>query len=142
MWSAFLSENDLPSLGHAALDEEHERIVQLMNDLWEAILAKKPLAEQRFILHEFEVYLRINCRSEEELMVHDGYPHTRTHTESHHTMYRRLHELERILLTGRMESALQEIREVRHELLRHMSEEDMRVARWHRVQHISPDSPD
>ena len=142
MWSAFISETDLPNLGYSALDDEHDRIVQLMNQLWEAVLAKKPLSEQRFLLHEFEVYLRINCRSEEELMEHDHYPHTHLHTESHHTMYRRLHDLERILLSQRLESSLQEIREVRQILLRHMSEDDVRVARWHRVHNISSDCPD
>jgi hemerythrin len=142
MWNAFLSESDLPNLGYAALEDEHSRIVQVMNELWEAVLARKPISEQRFLLHEFEVYLRINCRSEEELMEHDSYPHARLHTEAHYTMYRRLHDLERILLLQKLEPALQEIREVREILLRHMSEEDMRVARWHHVHNISPDSPD
>jgi hemerythrin-like metal-binding protein len=142
MWSAFISEDDLPSLGYAALDEEHGRIVQLMNELWESVLGRKPLAEQRFLLHELEVYLRINCRSEEQLMEHDAYPHTHVHEEAHRSLYRRLHDLERILILQRLEPALQEIRDVRQSLLRHMSEEDMRVARWHRIHNISSDSPD
>lgn len=142
MWAAFVSGGDFPSLGHEALDEEHEQIGRLLNELHDAILQRRELGDQRFLLHQLEVYVRINCREEEQMMEHDDYPNRRAHQRAHEAFYRKLHDFEKVLLARKGEGVLDELRAFRHILLEHIKNEDLRIAEWHRVQNISPNSPD
>jgi hemerythrin-like metal-binding protein len=141
MWATFVG-NDFPNLGFAALDDEHQQISGLLNELHDAILQSVPVSERRFLLHQFEVYLRMNCRGEEQMMEHDRYPHTLIHRHSHEELYRKLHNFDRILIEAGREDAIQELRSIRQVLVEHVGEEDARIANWHRVHGISPDSPD
>lgn len=142
MWAAFKQGEDFPDLGHAALDEEHEQISRLLNELQNAIQQRVPPRDQRFLLHQFEVYLRVNCREEEEMMEHDNYPNLKGHRAEHENLYRKLHEFERDLINGKQEESAEHLRNIRYSLLHHVRHEDSRIASWHRVQSISPDSPD
>lgn len=142
VWTAFLNPEDFPNLGHAALDDEHAQIARLTSNLHDAMLQNLPTTEQRFLLHELEVNLRVNCRSEEEMMESDRYPNRHAHIKSHELLYAKLHNLDRILIMHNTKAALEALIAVRELLLKHVKQEDHLVARWHRVQHISPDSPD
>lgn len=142
MWAAFIHSEDFPNLGHAAMDEEHARIAQLMNELHAAIQTNRPPGEQRYLLHQLEVYLRINNRGEEEMMEQDEFPSREAHRRTHQGLYRKLHEFERTLIAADAAASLAELRLIRNILLQHVAEEDLRIASWHRVHTISPDSPD
>ena len=134
MWVNSTGADDFPSLGHAALDEEHQQIARLLDGLRDAIARGAERSDQRYLLHELEVYVRINCRGEEEMMA--------GHRQDHAELFRKLHSLEGVLLSASTNTALRELQTFRHAFLNHIQHEDARVASWHRIQSISPDSPD
>jgi hemerythrin-like metal-binding protein len=105
-------------------------------------MQRRAVPDLRFLLHQLEVYIRINCRGEEQMMERDDFPNRRAHQQAHEAFYRKLHELEKVLLTQKGESIMDELRAFRKILLQHVTHEDSRIASWHRVQCISPDSPD
>ncbi len=142
MWAAFVSCDDFPNLGHEALDDEHKSIVRLMNELHDAILRKATVAEQRRLLHELESYVRVNCRSEEEMMLTDLYPARDQHRKAHDGLYRALYDYQKVLQLGQEAASLQGLRAMRDHFIRHISQDDTRVASWHRISSISSDSPD
>jgi hemerythrin len=142
MWAEFITGEDFPTLGYAALDDEHLQIARLMNKLHDAILQCLPVGEQRFILHELEVYFRINCREEEQMMDQDNFPNVRLHKQLHAELIQKLHHFEGTVLSENPSLMLEELRFIRHTLLHHIKQEDTRIADWHRIQNISPDSPD
>jgi hemerythrin len=142
MWAEFISGEDFPNLGYAALDQEHQQIAILMNNLHNAILQCLPVSEQRFLLHELEVYLRINCRAEEQMMEQDGFPNTLGHKQAHLALIHKLHHFEETVLLQNPAAILEELRFIRQMILQHVQQEDTRIANWHRIQNISPDSPD
>ena len=61
MWHTAELEAEDANLGHTALDEEHAMILRHIDELRNAIAAKLPAHDQRFLLHEFEMELRENC---------------------------------------------------------------------------------
>jgi hemerythrin len=142
VWAAFVSGEDFPNLGHEALDEEHRNIVRLLNDLHDAILQNQPIANQRFLLHQLESYLRVKCRSEEEMMQNDSYPHLENHRKAHEGLYRNLYEFQKVLSNSKVDDSLNGVRRIRDLLLQHVLHEDSRIASWHRIQNISPDAAD
>jgi hemerythrin-like metal-binding protein len=142
VWSASRTAKDFPDLGNVALDEEHEAMMRHIDDLRDAIAQRLPPSDQRFLLHELEVDLRNNCQSEEQMMQHDGFPDEQAHRQSHQALYRTLHRLEGVLLGGEIKATLEELRVVRETVENHILQEDARIANWHRVQNISPNSPD
>ena len=113
-----------------------------IDELRDAIAQRLPPIDQRFLLHELEVDLRNNCQSEEQMMQHDGFPDEQAHRQSHQALYRTLHRLEGVLLGGEIKATLEELRVVRETVENHILQEDARIANWHRVQNISPNSPD
>ncbi len=142
MWFVSGTAKDFPDLGNAALDEEHETMMRHIDELRDAIAQHLPPADQRFLLHELEVDLRNNCQNEELMMQHDGFPDEQTHRQAHGALYRILYRLEGVLLGGDVAATLEELRVVRETIQNHILQEDARIAHWHRVQNISPDSPD
>jgi len=86
--------------------------------------------------------VRINCRGEEEMMASDKYPIIDGHRQDHAELFRKLHTLEGVLLSASSNTALRELQTFRQAFLNHIEHEDARVASWHRIQSISPDSPD
>lgn len=142
MWAAFAKPEDFPNLGHEAIDDEHENIARLMNELHDAIHHRVALSEQRRLHHELETYVRVNNRSEEQMMETDSYPNRESHHKAHEAMYRKLYEYEKVLQAGREDASLQGLHALRELLIRHIAQEDSRVASWHRIHNISADSPD
>ena len=142
MWVAFANTEDFPNLGHQALDDEHHNIVRLLNELHAAILQRSAITEQRRLLHQLEAYVRVNNRSEEEMMDADLYPSREIHHKAHEAMYRKLSEYAKVLQAGREDESLHGLHAIRELFIHHVSHEDSRVANWHRIRNISDNSPD
>jgi hypothetical protein len=109
-----------------------------LSELRNAIAEKLPANDQRFLLHEFEMELRDNCRGEEQMIALDRFPDR----QDHESLFRLLSRLETTLISGDSETALEEIRPVSKVLFDHITAEDARIASWHRITAITPDSPD
>jgi len=142
MWAAFAKPEDFPDLGHAAMDDEHENIIRLMNELHDAIFRRSALTDQQRLLHELETYIRVNNRSEEEMMEKDLYPNRETHHKSHESMYKKVYEYGKTLQAGRSDASLNGLHALREILVRHIAQEDSRVASWHRIHSIGGNSLD
>jgi hypothetical protein len=109
-----------------------------LSELRNAIAEKLPANDQRFLLHEFEMELRDNCRGEEQMIALDRFPDR----QDHESLFRLLSRLETTLISGDSETALEEIRPVSKVLFDHITAEDARISSWHRITAITPDSPD
>jgi hemerythrin len=142
MWAKVLTADDFPDLGHGAIDEEHRLILRHIGELRDALAQKLPPGDQRFLLHEFEMDPRNNCRDEEEVMVLDGFPEYQFHRQAHEALYRMLHRLESVVISGHLKAALEELRAIREVVEHHILHDDSRIAKWHRLKNISPDAPD
>jgi hemerythrin len=123
--------NDYPDLitGIARIDEQHDRILNVLERLQAAVAPPVDHAEVRSVLATFSVLLETHFRSEEALMERAGYPDWPGHMRAHREM---LGKVERIV-----EGCQAEVLDAEglHELMQtwiehHVANEDKALARF------------
>ena len=75
--------NDSYSVGNTEMDEQHKKLIELINDL---ILHSNAAPESKIVnetLYELFKYTRYHFQDEEELMQNLNYPNLEEHKKSH-----------------------------------------------------------
>jgi hemerythrin len=75
--------NDKFSVGVAAIDNEHKRLVQMLNELYDAIQAGRGKDALGKILDGLIAYTAGHFAHEERLFAETGYPASAAHTKEH-----------------------------------------------------------
>ncbi len=98
-----LAWNAYYSVGHPCLDEEHQRIIKLIDDLYVAIAAGQENARTRQTLDALVHYTMTHFDHEEQVMQECGYPDLLAHKALHDQMRQRTLDLRDNvnLVTGR-----------------------------------------
>jgi hemerythrin len=134
MWAEFVSNNDFPSLGESALDDEHGQIAHKLTELYDAILTDKPVAELKNLYNALLLFFQMNCRHEETMMEHDLFPRTAHHKVAHIAIYRLIRELSDVDKVVSTHDALVSLLNLRRTLSEHTQAEDAQIVMWHRSQ--------
>ena len=91
---AFINWNDRYLTHVAVFDEHHQRLFQLINDLYEGVMACSNLEEERKItkktLAELVAYAKEHFTSEESLMEEYSYPEFAKHKQEHEEFFSQL----------------------------------------------------
>ena len=87
-WSEKYTVND------KEMDEHHQRLFAIVNDLHKAILGKKGKKEIRPIIDRLIEHTKSHFAAEERLMVVCTYPHFQHHKEEHERLLRQVGELD------------------------------------------------
>lgn len=95
------------SVGVAALDEQHQRLLALINQLHAALLARQSKAVMGDILARLVDYTEVHFTFEESLMERYAYPEYRNHQVSHDEMRGKVLALRDDHGAGRMVVSLQ-----------------------------------
>jgi len=93
--SAFLSWSDELSVGIQEIDEQHKVLVDLLNDLHNAVLSRHGRESVGPILGRLAEYTRIHFAVEESLMRILDYPQYEAHKEEHISLIEQVMELQR-----------------------------------------------
>lgn len=80
------------SVGVAALDRDHQRLLGLINQLYEVIRLPDAQAEVGAVIGELVHYAHRHCAAEEALMARAGYPGLEEHRKSHDLLRERVAE--------------------------------------------------
>lgn len=78
--------NDSYSVGVKAMDEQHQRLVTLLNQLDDAMAKGKGREVLDKIFNELLAYTTTHFKAEEELMARHGYPDLEEHQQKHVSM--------------------------------------------------------
>lgn len=70
-------------LGVAQIDEHHEKLVEILNDCFRALMLNDHRRELEEIVKELHEYTCYHFRAEERLMGELGYPEAALHGEAH-----------------------------------------------------------
>ncbi len=81
------------SVGVAAMDAEHKRLVELTNGLYEAMSAGKAGGIMGAVIDDLVDYTRIHFKHEEELMQRHGFPKLAAHRQAHREFVSRVESL-------------------------------------------------
>jgi len=77
------------SVGDAALDADHQQILQLINDMYEAMKSNDVSAQLKATLDQLVRYTTTHFEREERVMQECGYPDFTNHKAVHDQMRRR-----------------------------------------------------
>ncbi len=87
--------SDKLSVGVASIDEQHKKLVSLLNQLHDAMIAGKGKDMLGGILKQLIEYTMVHFRYEEELFVRTGYPEGEAHKHHHAELVRKVQDIQR-----------------------------------------------
>lgn len=99
---SFFTWEDRYSVNIAAMDEQHKRLVKMLNDLFEAMLSGKGREVVGKVLTDLVNYTKVHFSAEEELMRKNGYPDLLSHKKEHDALAKKAVELDQKFRTTKM----------------------------------------
>ena len=85
----FVTWKEFYSVGNSAIDDQHKRILDIINDLHEAIESGDEMNTMNSLLGRMIDYTNTHFRFEEKLMEECGYPHLEEHRLLHDELRRK-----------------------------------------------------
>jgi hemerythrin-like metal-binding protein len=89
----FVVWNDRLRVGVPSFDDDHRRLVDLMNELYEAILAGRGRSMVDRVFDEMDASYRSHCVREEEALIRTGFPAAGEHKQEHDRIYKKIESL-------------------------------------------------
>ena len=90
--SKFVAWDESLSVGIQAIDDEHQKLLSLINNLQTAVLYPTGETFERQALSELVEYTKYHFQREEELMRENGYPDFEAHKRQHEEMIEEVSE--------------------------------------------------
>jgi hemerythrin len=116
----FFPWEDRYKLGHEPIDRQHERLVKLVNVLYEAMYAGEGRAVLAETLDGLLAYAATHFEAEERLMARIGYPDLPEHRRVHRRMAAHVEELKAKFDAGDLSSPVQISNFLKKWLTRHI----------------------
>ncbi|HEX4038421.1 MAG TPA: bacteriohemerythrin [Acidobacteriaceae bacterium] len=83
---SFIAWNDRLLVGVSVIDQDHKRLVRMLNELYDAIARGDGQAVVGDLLNRLELYTQDHFQREEALFTQSTYPHTAAHRRQHEWM--------------------------------------------------------
>ncbi len=97
---SFFIWDDQYSVNVWEMDEQHKKLVTMLNDLFEAMLSGKGRETLGKVLTGLISYTRIHFAAEEELMKKNGFPEYPIHKKEHDALTQKVLELDKRFRTS------------------------------------------
>jgi hemerythrin-like metal-binding protein len=101
--------SDKMSVGVASLDEEHKKLVDLLNELHDGIQAGKAYGVLAHVLDALVSYTANHFKHEEELFARTGYPASTEHKREHDHLTGQVMDIQSKLKSGDRETLSYEV---------------------------------
>jgi hemerythrin len=120
-WSATLS------VGVQTLDDDHKKLVAMINELLEGILKNRRHEALTQVLDQLVHYTQLHFAHEEAFFVRTGYPDAATHIQQHRALVKQVADLQARLKAGDTSLlSLDLMKFLKEWLTRHIMDEDKR----------------
>jgi hemerythrin len=133
------------SVGMKAFDDDHKRLIQIINELHYLVQEGKaegqiPLEEIEIQLHRLENYTRYHCACEEKLLAMTCYPKLAEHKLEHENLIAKIADMSERFKGSTCPSDAEELMNFAYEWVRdHISSTDKEYAEHLRSFDLSPD---
>lgn len=121
---AFLNWTEELSVGIPRIDQQHRKLVSLLNELYEAMQSGKGRDVLGKVLGELAGYTKTHFAAEEQIMAANGYPELQTHRDKHQKMAQKVMELNDQFRKGVLASPIQITNFLKDWLAKHIMETD------------------
>ena len=119
------------ALGIPSVDEQHRKLVEMINQLFVALGEGKAEAIMGGVLEELIDYTETHFIDEEELKKVTGYPGYLDHKKNHDLFIAKVKGLKSEFLGGKTDISLEVIRFLKDWLIEHIMGEDKSFARYY-----------
>lgn len=126
--------SDALSLGIPEIDGQHKGLLDMVNELWEAIVAKAVPQTVEHILRELAHYTQAHFTAEEALMRVESYPRFQEHLAEHQDFIKQVAAAQAGLAQGRF-LGLDLLHYLTDWLVKHIQGADRHYARFIAEQH-------
>jgi hemerythrin len=96
-----LKWSDKYSLNVPGIDEQHKKLVRLVNDMYDAMHAGKGRDMIGTVIAEFVDYTDYHFKAEERLLRQNRYPEYDEHKEMHDNLSRKAHSIKEAFVRSR-----------------------------------------
>jgi hemerythrin len=121
---SYLKWSDKYSLNVEEIDEQHKKLVGLVNDMYDAMHAGKGRDMIGTVIAEFVDYTDYHFKAEERLLRQNGYPEYDEHKEMHDKLYRKARSIKEAFDRGNTPTAIEVMVILTNWLNTHILEED------------------
>ncbi len=117
--------NDRLSVGIASIDKEHQKLVGLLNDFYDAVQSGKGKESLASLLAALVDYTKIHFANEEKLFAKTAYPEAAAHKKSHDDLTKQVLEVQKKYATGASTTlAIEALNFLKNWLLTHIQGDD------------------
>ena len=120
--------NDTLSVNLKAIDRQHQHLIQLINDLHQAMKQRKANDILSHIIEELSQYAQEHFMTEEKLFIKHGYPQKTTHINEHNQFIDQVVDFKHSFNTGRATLSLDIMNFLNQWLLDHIRKSDKAYA--------------
>lgn len=110
------------------IDEQHKKLVAMLNDLHKAMKLKKSNKVMTSIIERLIEYTKSHFATEEKLFAQHGYPQGKQHTEAHKKLTEQVIDIQRKFQSGEIMASSELMNLLKNWLLKHIQGTDMKFA--------------
>ena len=121
---AFIEWNDQLSVGVSEMDKQHQRLVEMVNRLHDAMTRAEGADVLKTILNDLVLYTKVHFAAEERLMAAHGYPQLASHKLVHEQFAAKALELNAKAQAGKMVTSVGVSGLLKDWLVKHIQQED------------------
>ena len=118
------------SVGIPEMDNQHKKLIDLINQLYEAMGRGKGTEALAGVLDQLETYTKYHFAAEEKFMLQMGYPVLDKHKLVHKDLAAQVVDLKQKLLTGKMVAAVSVGTFLKDWLQNHIQNVDMKYGQY------------
>ncbi len=124
----FVQWSDRFSVGMDVIDDQHKKLVSIVNRLYDAMRDGKGSEILGDVLSELIEYARYHFTTEEAMMKDNAYPDYHSHKSAHSMLVEKVMDLELDLKAGKIALSVQVFQFLKDWLINHIQGEDKKIA--------------
>ena len=128
MAEKLINWNESYSVGNTEMDEQHKKLIDIINKLFKSFKEGNAQDILNDILHEMIDYANFHLNSEEKLLFKYDYPEKEEHEKKHQSFRDKTEELKKTLTSDSKDTHYQLIEYLKNWWTNHILVEDMKYA--------------
>ncbi|OHD55534.1 MAG: hemerythrin [Spirochaetes bacterium GWF1_51_8] len=125
---AFVAWNDSLSVSIAAIDDQHKKLIDIMNELHDAMKTGKGKDALTSVLEKMAGYTVEHFSFEENMLNENGYPGFNGHKFQHDEFVRKVNEFKKDFASGKALVSIDVLNFLRDWLIAHIADSDQQYA--------------
>jgi hemerythrin-like metal-binding protein len=118
------------SVGITSIDNQHRKLVDMINQLFAAMSEGKGQTALEKVLADLAVYCSVHFGTEEKLFIQYGYPETAEHKAIHQKLTTRVAQLQKDVKSGKEHMTLGVANFLKDWLVKHIQQTDKRYSEF------------